>query len=261
MKILQVHDKQQIYDYMIRNKALNIYSIGDLDDFFWPHTTWYALTENNEIKAMILLYTGLSEPTVLALSDNIALLTELFQNIADKLPARFYAHLSYGVFDKVKNMYNNQFHGQHYKMNLIDWQIIESYESFEVEQMTPENLDELLEFYAEAYPGNWFDSRMLSTNHYYAVRKDHRIASVAGVHVYSADYKVAALGNIATHPDYRGMGLGYQTTAFCCKNLVQTVTTIGLNVSQTNPAAISLYKKLGFEIAANYEEHILEKKS
>ena len=92
-----------------------------------------------------------------------------------------------------------------------------------------------------------------------ALRRDHRLAGIAGVHVYSRDYKVAALGNIASHPDYRGQGVGFLTTAYCCKRLARTVNTIGLNVSQSNPAAIALYKKLGFDIAAEYEELILEK--
>jgi len=259
MAIVQLSDKQKLYEYLIKNRPLHIYSLGDLDDFFWPYTDWYGLQNNSELEAVILLYSGLAQPTVLALSDNIAPLIELFRQIRDRLPKHFYAHLSPGVFEAINPYYHNVSRGQHYKMKLTDWQIIESFESFEIKRLTPDDLEQALDFYAEAYPGNWFDQRMLSTGHYYALRRDQRIAGIAGVHVYSEKYKVAALGNIATHPDDRGQGIGYLTTAYCCKQLARTANTIGLNVSQTNPAAIALYKKLGFEITAEYEEHILER--
>ena len=259
MEIVQLTDKSEIYDHLIKNKPLNIYSIGDLDDFFWPYTQWFGLKDNSELQAIVLLYTGLSQPTVLALSENIQPLTELFVQIRDQLPHRFYAHLSPGVLERIQDDYKCEPHGSHFKMNLTDWQIIENFENFEVENLTMDELENILDFYAEAYPGNWFDQRMLSTGHYYTLRRDNRIAGIAGVHVYSRDYKVAALGNISTHPDYRGRGIGYLTTAYCCKQLARTVNTIGLNVSQANPAAIALYKKLGFDITAEYEELVLEK--
>ena len=167
MEIVQLTDKREIYDHLINNKPLNIYSIGDLDDFFWPYTRWFGLKDKSELQAIVLLYTGLSQPTVLALSENIQPLTDLFIQIRDKLPQRFYAHLSPGLFENIKPDYNSEPHGSHFKMNLTDWQIIEAFENFEIENLTMDDLETVLDFYAEAYPGNWFDQRMLSTGHYY----------------------------------------------------------------------------------------------
>lgn len=82
--------------------------------------------------------------------------------------------------------------------------------------------------------------------------------SVAGVHVYSARFRMAALGNITTHPDWRGQGLGTAATAGLCKNLLKTVDTVGLNVSSDNETAIRMYEKLGFEAVAKYNEYMLE---
>ena len=42
-----LHDKGQIEAFLRRNVFLHSYSVGDLDDRFWPHTTWYALADGD----------------------------------------------------------------------------------------------------------------------------------------------------------------------------------------------------------------------
>jgi len=84
--------------------------------------------------------------------------------------------------------------------------------------------------------------------------------AAAGVHVYSASRGVAALGNIATHPDRRGRGLGRAVTARLCASLLATVRHIGLNVHAENAAAIACYRGLGFEAVARYGEFVVTKR-
>ena len=45
-----LHDKKVIERILRRNVHLHIYSIGDLDSFFWPYTTWYATESGAEIR-------------------------------------------------------------------------------------------------------------------------------------------------------------------------------------------------------------------
>ena len=42
MSAIVLHDKDQIAGLLWQNVYLNLYSLGDLDDFFWNYTTWYA---------------------------------------------------------------------------------------------------------------------------------------------------------------------------------------------------------------------------
>ncbi len=65
--------------------------------------------------------------------------------------------------------------------------------------LTAADLPALQTLYAAAYPGNWFDSRMLGTGQYVGIWQGDRLMAVAGIHVYSPSYKIAALGNITTH--------------------------------------------------------------
>ena len=72
--------------------------------------------------------------------------------------------------------------------------------------------------------------------------------------IYSQKYKVASLGNVVTHPDYRGNGLATSATARLCQSLAQTVDHIGLNVKADNTAAMGLYEELGVEKVGPYYE-------
>ena len=118
----------------------------------------------------------------------------------------------------------------------------------------PSDREEIDALYAEAYPGNWFDARMLETGRYVGVREGGRLVSIAGIHVFSPAYRAAALGNVTTHPDHRGKGLAGCATAALCKVLRRDCDVIGLNVLADNRAAIAVYERLGFTIAASYDE-------
>ena len=96
---------------------------------------------------------------------------------------------------------------------------------------------------------------MLATGRYVGVRRDGRLACVAGVHVYSPTWRVAALGNVATLPELRGQGLARGACAALCHLLLRDgIETIALNVRADNAPAIAAYTRLGFEPVAEYVE-------
>lgn len=239
---------------MRKNVYLHIYSIGDLDDFFWPDTTWYGWQERGKIRAVSLLYTASDDPTLLALSEQEDIMLELVQSIFHILPERFYAHLSPAVAEAVERQCKTESHGKHYKMGLKNTSLLYDIDCSQVVRLTEKDLDEILVLYEEGYPGNWFDKRMLQTKQYFGLRRNNRLVSIAGVHVYSEKYKVAALGNIVTHPDHRSKGFAKAVTAGLCQSLAKSVDNIGLNVKADNTAAVAMYRKLGFEIIGTYYE-------
>ena len=112
----------------------------------------------------------------------------------------------------------------------------------------------LCRFFAENYPHNWFDPRMLGTGQYFGLRSSQGFLSVAGVHVYSAPHRVAAIGNVTTHAAHRGKGHATTVVAALCQNLCRTVDHVGLNVAAGNTPAIRCYERLGFEVVAAFDE-------
>ncbi len=259
MQVVSLHDKKEIECFLRENVDLNIYSLGDLDDFFWPYTVWYASKQRGAVRAIALLYIGQSVPTLLAICDECRAMSALLKAIAHLLPPRFYAHLSPGLASVFESGYERQSHGSHFKMALRDESAVAGWDCSGVVPLGMHDLNEIREFYAKSYPGNWFDPRMLQTGQYFGRREAGDLVCVAGIHVYSPDYAVAALGNIATLPTHRGQGFAEQVTAKVCQSLLQSVRHIGANVKVDNFPAISCYRRLGFEVIAPYEELMIER--
>ncbi len=94
-KAICLHDKDAIAVTLRRDPLLHLYAIGDLDDFFWPYTNWYALADGGQIRQVILAYTGAPVLVLHALTgDSVAEMRALLRSILHLLPPRVYAHLS-----------------------------------------------------------------------------------------------------------------------------------------------------------------------
>jgi ribosomal protein S18 acetylase RimI-like enzyme len=263
MKTVCIHDKDKIETFLRDNVFLNIYSLGDLDDFFWPYTTWHALADEAGIRAIALIYTGGNLPCLHALAedDKSDYMKELLHCMVPILPRRFHAHLMLGSEEILAERYCLQSRGRHERMALVDKSLLANLDTSEAVGLSISDLDEITSLFEEAYPGNFFEPKMLETKQYFGIRKSGELMSVAGVHVYSTRYKVAALGNITTRPDYRGRGYGKKVTGRVCKSLLGEIDHIGLNVKADNADAIRCYEKLGFEVVGCYGEFNVELKN
>ncbi|MDX2177422.1 MAG: GNAT family N-acetyltransferase [Candidatus Sumerlaeia bacterium] len=250
--------KERLERFFRRAPQLHFYSLGDLDDFFWPHTRWFVLREGGSDEAAVLLYTGGALPACLAVHDGAEQpMVELLTAILPELPPRLYWHLSPGLEEAVAQRFRLQSHGSFLKMACAAASL-ELVSSPGVSPLGPGDFEEVLAFYGEAYPGNWFEPFMLATGSYLGIRESGRLLAVAGVHTVSDRYRIAALGNIATHPEARGRGLATLATSAMCALLRPRVDLIGLNVRESNAAAIRCYSKLGFRPAAFYGEWMAE---
>lgn len=263
MTAVCLHSRDEIEPILRQDTFLHLYELGDLDDFFWQYTTWYGLKDQGQVRQVCLVYTGTDLPVLLGLSaEPTTGLEELLRAIKKILPGRIYAHLSGKAVTALQDGYQAESHGVHDKMALTRPSHLAAVGTSAAVPLTPDDLPQLQALYDASYPGNWFDPRMLETGCYFGIRAGDypgsSILSVAGVHVYSPRYRVTVLGNITTHPQYRGRGLGKAVTARLCQALLPHVDHIGLNVRTDNQAAIAVYRSLGFETVGAYEEFMLE---
>jgi len=261
MTVSRLTDKKIIEFHFRKNTDLNLYQIGDLDDFFWDYTDWYALSEGDRIKQIILLYSGTGLPVMIALCDkDFSEMKLLLDEIKRDMPKKFYSHLSAGLVDVLKTTYNFTDFGTFLKMSLIKENLNCKNENNNIKRLSISDLDLVKKFYSESYPDNWFDKRMLETGKYFGYFNRNEILGISGIHVYSLLYRVAVLGNITTHPIHRGKSICTELTSVLCDDLFKTVNKIGLNVNSVNKAAIKSYEKVGFKITGEYKEYMFERK-
>ncbi len=288
-----VRDRDVLARHFRRAPALHAYALGDLDPFFWPHTSWLADSAAAP-KAIVLNYAPPgSPPSIHALTDresaaaHIQRFAPLLAALVPELPDCFEMHLSPAVFallethallTPLRERWRIARQEEHAKLQLpasvSDEQLAgiaiddDPESSIQIQALTAQALrahapQELSAFYDRVYPGHWFDPRMLGTEMYLAAHEKTRegdlLCAAAGVHVFSREYAVAALGNIAVAPTHRRQGLARQLTARLCERLRRAgVNNITLNVRGDNTAAIDLYRSIGVVHIAKYVELAFE---
>jgi GNAT superfamily N-acetyltransferase len=259
MEISLLRNRQSLANFFSQDISAYFYCLGDLDDFYWPNTTCYGIDTPSGINAAVVLYRGEGLPVLLAFDQSNNMDQDYFRALMPLIPQQFYAHLSPGLDRFFIPTYTSIDHGKHYKMHLHDPIKLNVSGVDQTCQLSSHDLPEMMDLYNLSYPENAFDPRMILSGMYYGYREKGKLVSVGGIHVYSPQYKVAALGNITTDPVYRKQGFGKLVTARICLELCKSVDFIGLNVKADNEAAIQLYQSLGFLISSKYGEFSFKK--
>jgi ribosomal protein S18 acetylase RimI-like enzyme len=82
---------------------------------------------------------------------------------------------------------------------------------------------------------------------YRGVVQDGRLVAVAGTHVVSRGEGVAVIGNVFTHPAYRGRGLATNATSAVTEALLGYCDHVVLTVDPNNTPAVAAYARLGYQ--------------
>jgi ribosomal protein S18 acetylase RimI-like enzyme len=251
-----LHDEHAIRTYLYQNPLRHIYELGDLDPFFWPHTSWYGWVEGQTIQQLALLYIPGGAPVLLThANERYGSHPAFVASLIDVLPKRFYAHLDAVTKELLGAHFVAEPHGAYQKMGLAERHLALRADCGAAQLLRVDDIPALEQLYAEAYPGNWFDARMVQTGCYVGLWEGNRLVASAGIHVVSQREAVAALGNVTSHPDVRGKGYARQVCARLIQHLdAQGIMHIGLNVAAANARAQHLYAGLGFVLVAEYHE-------
>lgn len=260
--IVFVTSKPRLEKHFRKDPVLFSYHLGDLDDFYYSYCQWaaYYRPDSFRVDEVIMTYTGGSIPTVHAFGVGDRFRALLRESL-DLLPPKFYCHYQAEYQEILSTVFDEQPLGAHFKMKFNPEKgTVKAERDSEVLALDQTSREELMELYNRSYPGHYFTERMLDTGKYYGFRNDGRLVAVAGVHVHSIKYRVAVLGNIVTHPDFRGKNLATRVTSHLVRDLLDDKLMICLNVNQENRPAIKCYQKLGFETVHRYQEALFARK-
>src|ERR687892_771543 len=88
------------------------------------------------------------------------------------------------------------------------------------------------------------------------MRVNGRLIAAAGTHVISPTARLAVVGNVLTHMDYRGRGFATAVTGAVTAELLRTCDQVVLNVRSDNPPALNAYRRLGYAEYVRFEERL-----
>ena len=89
MTLVELDDRATIAAFFRRNAGAHVYELGDLDDFDWPHTHWFAWEHGGRLEQVALLYSEPSVPVLIAIAEEpaasmVSLLMELLPRLSGR---------------------------------------------------------------------------------------------------------------------------------------------------------------------------------
>lgn len=230
------------------------YFLGDLQEPFFSACDWFVASVSGKPRSLLLVYRGLSTPTLLSLGDP-DLLECLLQEFGEVLPTNGFAKIPQthrAVFARYATLSSASQPMCCMGLTADTFVAAPYVETGRVVRRLTlrDSLDRIFAVY-EDYPGHFFEPSQLRSGLYYGSFVEQKLCCIAGTHVYSPSERVAVLGNIVTSNWARNQGHARATLSALIKALLkQGCPRIALHVSQANAPAIACYESLGFRFSS-----------
>jgi ribosomal protein S18 acetylase RimI-like enzyme len=231
----------------MRDRFANAYLIGKLDDLYHPFNRWWGVRDDSgQLRHVLLVYQGLSLPVVFVAGEDNEL-PVLLQQSQQVIPKRFHFHVLESQLSTLRQHFQVLHYQRMHRMGLERSAWRRGPRDPRVTRLGHRDTAAIMELYHH-YPDHFFEPYQLETGLYFGVREPNvGLVAIAGVHVISEEHNVAVIGNLVTHPDYRGQRLATACTSHLLDALFERVSFIALNVQSNNQPAIRLYTSFGFE--------------
>lgn len=241
------------------------YPLGYLDDDYADHCRWFVSNGTGDtIDALVLVYAGLARPGLFTAGD-AAGVAAILRGLEDRLPPEATAHIPTDHLDAVRSVYttNSPLKSMH-RMGLHREAFHDHRHDLlsddEVVQLSHVDTAAIMKLYAH-WPDHFFEPHQLETGLYFGIRNGRRdLACIAGTHNLSRSHDISAIGNLVTHPDFRGRGHARACTARLLRELFRSVRTVTLDVQHDNAPAIRTYRHFGFQHYSDFfEGHLVQR--
>lgn len=227
------------------------YALADLHPPFASHAEWHSTADG-----VLLVYHGFDLPMLFAHGEPASI-----ERLLNDLPAKRYEYALMGVH---KDMLKPR---MLIERQQLMWRMVCNLDQFRARPdsagaqiLGNDDLEDVRALFAD-HPDqpDAFSPAQMTNGVFYGIFEQDQLVSLAGTHVVSPPEKLAALGNVFTHPDWRGRGLATLASAAVLSHLLEIgVKSVILNVAMDNEAAIQSYRHLGFTPFCGYYEGVAQ---
>ena len=128
------------------------------------------------------------------------------------------------------------------------------------ERLGAADTDELNRLYQLGFRAG-FPSSVLEEGVYFGIRVRGRLVSAAGTHAINPRERIAVVGNVMTHVDYRGHDFAKMVTSAVTAELLDRVADVALNVHADNDPAVAAYTRLGYRAHCQLIERLVRRRA
>jgi GNAT superfamily N-acetyltransferase len=244
-------DRELLRGFLDRDRLFAAYAICDLDDREFRRTRWAIAMSGSDPVAVGLEYSGLSPQPVFLMGepDGIsAILRDVLR------PRAAYIAVQPDQVAAVSSSYRLEPGPQMVRM-WVNTDRFRRYPSAAIVRLDASDAPDLNRLYGLGF-GAWLPPRAINDGVYFGIRVNGRLVSAAGTHVVSRVSRLAVVGNVLTHADFRGRGYATAVTGAVTGSLLQVCDAVVLNVRADNPPALNAYRRLGYLEHVRFEERL-----
>jgi RimJ/RimL family protein N-acetyltransferase len=250
LAIRAVTDRGQLRAFLEMDRLLAAYAICDLEDREFGKTRWGGAFDGERLVAVALEYSGLTPQPLFVMGrpDGIeAILHDVVR------PRAAYVAVLPDALPAVQAVYRLDPGPQMVRM-WVDRSRFRPYPA-DVRRLLPADIGELNRLYQLGF-ASWLPSSSIADGVYFGMRTGGRLVAAAGTHVISPEARLAVVGNVLTHVDYRGRGFATAVTGAVTAELLRMSDQVVLNVRSDNPPALQAYRRLGYAEHVRFEERL-----
>jgi len=239
----RLHDRAAIERFLRADRVYAAFALGDLEPGYYEQTRWYGAQTAGELRSLALIYEGLEPPALFLMGDPLGIALLLGSLVRDRFVyATFLASSqpaleTHYVLGEIHAMKRMALHPERFRPDRRQ----------PVERLGPGSVTEMRELLTlDGGGATFFNAEETARGVFYGARRGGRLIAVAGTHLTAPAQRVAAVGNVFTHPAYRGQGYASACASRVTEELMGRKMMVVLNVRVDNAPAIQVYERLGY---------------
>ena len=254
IEISSTRDRGLLRAFLEQDRLRAAYAICDLEEREFARSKWGIASRGGEPIAVVLEYGGLTPQPLFVMGDGEGIVAVLREVIRPRL---VYLAADEMLLTQIDRVYRIDPGPQMLRM-WVNRQMFRPVVGPALRLSTSEIVD-VNRLYGLGFSG-WLPAEAIANGVYYGVRS-RRPAGGRGRHPrHQPEGKLAAVGNVMTHPDFRGRGYAKQTTSAVTQELLRSCDDVVLNVRADNPPALAAYRTLGYADYCRFEERLVHRR-
>jgi predicted GNAT family acetyltransferase len=258
--VRQTTDKEEIAAFLNRDRLYAGYALCDLEDEYFQACQWLLSADaRGEVCGLAMEFGRLDPMILFVMGEPEAIHAALEQRLT---PAYMQLTARSEHLPALEQRYRLRHIREMLRMTVRKDDFQMAKEQARAERLTARDLPELNRIYRMA-SATAFAAYQLESGIFYGIKVNGRLVSTAGTHVISPAQRIVAVGNVFTHPHFRGRGYAQAVTGAVTAEALrgfgpdapgQPEAMAILNVRADNAPAIRAYMKLGYRSACEFIE-------
>ncbi len=239
--VQELRDVDEIRSLLRPGVEYTAYALGQLEPGLFERTRWFRAHGDTGTGLVLHSQGGLGDATfVLGDPGAVAAILSLQPG-----PPQTYATCQPQHIDALKAVYQLANTKPMIRMGVTS-ATFAPVVSAGITPITGLDIRRLNRLYAAEGGASYYAPEHIDSGVYRGVLREGRLIAVAGTHVVSNQERVAVVGNVFTHPAYRGHGLATATTSAVTAQLLEQCDNVVLTVDPDNAPAVTAYRRLGY---------------